>query len=227
MDGRSVASSSTTASKQSKQRRERISWNVQKLLAQDIETHGGIEHFSSEGNKGEQRFSRLLNQRDPQHPSAPPNPYGARGETFRKKLRRKLDYWIELHEKGRYITDILDPWLIDKSPMTTRRNTRTTGRNSRAAAAARISEDVSVDSSVSGESNNNNLASPPQVIVSKKVKGTPILDKFQNMTLSDKKRNKNGSGIQHLDLTGICKLLECGTSENKHPILSFSSLFCK
>jgi hypothetical protein len=155
MDGKSVSSSNTSASIQ---RRERLPWNIQKLLAQDIEKHGGLEHFASVAgkNQGEQRFSKLLNKREPKHPSDPPNPYGARGHTtgIRKKLRKKLEFWLNLHEEGRYVTEILNLWFINKYPMGC--NNRTLARQSRSrAAAARVSEDVSVDSSVSGDSDNH------------------------------------------------------------------------
>jgi hypothetical protein len=196
MDGRSVSSSNTTASFQ---RRERRPWNIQKLLAQDIEIHGGIKHFTSvDGKNGDQRFSKLLNKRDPIHPSDPPNPYGTRGDSIRKKLRKKLEHWIYLHKEGRYITEILNPWLIEKYPSSSMGGqNRTPARNTRS--APRVSEDIFVDSSVSGDSNIvGQFKSPPgQVVVAtKKGKYTPMLpmmDQFSNMNVLDKKHNKSGT----------------------------------
>jgi hypothetical protein len=74
---------------------------------------------------------------------------------------------------------------------------RTPARNTRS--APRVSEDIFVDSSVSGDSNIvGQFKSPPgQVVVAtKKGKYTPMLpmmDQFSNMNVLDKKHNKSGT----------------------------------
>lgn len=102
-DTQSVTSSVTSTAS----RRERLPLHVQKQLARDIESNGGIKHFS--GFNSTKNLYHLLQKRV----GDAENPYGNRGDPIRTKLTKKVNHWVRLEKEGKYVSAVLYPWQIE------------------------------------------------------------------------------------------------------------------
>lgn len=110
-DTSTVVTSITTTSGP---RRERLPTHLQKQLAIDIEENGGINRFV--GNTEDQSLYYLLEQRQ--------DLYGERGDPIRTKIRRRVRYWRDLNNEGKYNKKVLVPFGIVQFDQKLRMKTR-------------------------------------------------------------------------------------------------------
>ena len=95
-DGASVSSSVSTSSTS----RTPLPLNVQKQLAEDIESEGGIRLFAGSGSSDLHLLERLCNTRE--------DTYGVRGDPLRRKIQQKVYRWANSDKKGQYQKKVLD-----------------------------------------------------------------------------------------------------------------------
>jgi hypothetical protein len=91
-----TAASPSVSSVLSSRSRAELSLSIQKQLAIDIETAGGIKAFVG----SDQKLCKILTDRE--------DIYGKRADPFRKVIRKKVYHWQLLERKGTYVEKVLN-----------------------------------------------------------------------------------------------------------------------
>ena len=149
----SVSSTSTTSS------RPGLPLAIQKQLARDIESSGGIKGFKNKDDP--QPIRQLLESKEAERQDGI---YGRVGDPIRTQIRKKIWRWTKLDERGKYVEEILNPWKI-KTFATLQKASRKAKRTGQKT-EPKDNSDSSVSSS--GSSSSSSSSSSLQAATSKK-----------------------------------------------------------
>ena len=105
-DGQTFDDSSVLSIASSTASRPGLAFHIQKQLAADIESNGGIGVFRKQ--KASQAVSKFLDKQD--------NPiYGARGDPLRSQLQQYIKRWKKLDREGTYAERVLNRFTIQSA----------------------------------------------------------------------------------------------------------------
>ena len=150
ISGQSFSSNSTTSS------RPGIPLRIQKQLARDIESSGGIKGFKSKDDP--QPIRELLDRKESERQDGV---YGRVGDPIRTQIRKKVWRWSKLDQEGKYVEQILGPWNIKTFAVLQKelRKAKRTGNTKDSKEAS----DSAVSSSGSSSSGSSSSSSPVSI----------------------------------------------------------------
>lgn len=239
MDTQSVASASTATTTT-----RGLRLHLKKQLAEDIESGGGIQNFAGKDNQNLYHLlnKKVLDSKDPDHP------YGQRGDYIRTQIRKLVQRWIEKDNKGKYVSEILNPWQIVQHSARMKQSAKkqTTQRKSSSDSSSSDSDSESSDSVSATVARNPRPTSfrrtksraprtpPKHVVIDSSSKQpstplTPLVSLTARMSISENKL-KRKIGIFDLDSVAshACKCrIGCLDSELPITLLTYNPFQAK
>ncbi len=140
LDSQTLEDSSVLSIASSTASRPGLSFHIQKQLAKDIESNGGIGVFRKQ--KVSQAVCKFLDKQD--------NPiYGVRGDPLRSQLQQYIKRWKRLDREGTYAEKVLNKFTVQSAANQRAAERNKTAKQSKESSSSSSGEDSGSDSSSS------------------------------------------------------------------------------
>ncbi len=140
LDSQTLEDSSVLSIASSTASRPGLSFHIQKQLAKDIESNGGIGVFRKQ--KVSQAVCKFLDKQD--------NPiYGVRGDPLRSQLQQYIKRWKRLDREGTYAEKVLNRFTVQSAANQRAAERNKTEKQSKESSSSSSGDDSGSDSSSS------------------------------------------------------------------------------